>query len=445
VDTLTAAALDDLGFWVDRLGASDEPQTTSLYLIRDDLQLRHGFLAPGGNASAILARGPDASRVLASTHEGILVAVSGGTPIESFHLIGSHDSHARKLLPSLNLFQSGSTVAARASTLLHAAVAAPLSAREREILCHHFTPEFMTATVATYAGTVAAATESICSRHVKHEGNHLAVEALVDDFEKIAPGRITVARHCFTHDGAQLTNVIATLPTAGMKGQGVVVISAHLDSTANGDGDNYDPARDCAPGADDDASGMAAVLAAAQAFAEISSSGVPHREVRFALFNCEEIDKSGSATYTLGLGASRVEIAAAFHIDMIGYHQATPGAFEVHAGFYAPEAPNSMEARARSADQALLIEHLRPIVTTLRAAEISTTLEDPGLGRSDHSMFHRSGYPACWIAEDFFPEDGPLSNLNPNYHKSGDTVIMADYAAQVGRLVGAAAWIAATR
>lgn len=373
-DLRTAAALDDLGFLVDRLGAPGEPQVTSLYLIRDDLQTRHGFLEPGGNSSMIYARDPDAYRVLASTHEGILVALSGDTSVESFRLIGPHDSHAQKLLPSLHLLQDRRTVAARATVLPHAAAAAPLCAREREVLCRHFAPAFMSATVATYAGTGAAGAGGlIWSRHVKHGGNQTAVETLVDELEKIAPGRIKVERHCFTHAGAQLTNVVATLPSSRMFGEGVVVISAHLDSTADRDGGNYDAATHRAPGADDDASGMAAVLGAVHAFAELASLGLPHREVRFALFNCEEIDKSGSGTYTSGLATCGVEIAATFHIDMIGYHRKNPACFEVHAGFYSPEAPNATDAANRSAEQAKLMEHLRPMLTTLQAAQISTT------------------------------------------------------------------------
>ena len=55
-----AARLDDLGFRVDRLGGEHEPLTTDLYLLRDDRQLRSGFLSPEGNSAAFFGRGPAA-------------------------------------------------------------------------------------------------------------------------------------------------------------------------------------------------------------------------------------------------------------------------------------------------------------------------------------------------------------------------------------------------
>src|SRR4051794_10917954 len=73
-DALTASKLDDLGFWVDRLGAEDEPLTTELYILRDDQQTDSGFLAPEGNSFVFFGDPNAARRVLASTHEGLVVA-----------------------------------------------------------------------------------------------------------------------------------------------------------------------------------------------------------------------------------------------------------------------------------------------------------------------------------------------------------------------------------
>lgn len=449
-DPRTAAVLDDLGFWVDRLGAPDAPGTTTLYMVRDDQQVESGFLSPTGNASSFFGSDAAATQVLASTREGILVALPVETPIESLRFAGTREGHVRKLSPPLNVLQDGSRVAARAVELSKAAAADPLCDRELGILDCNITPEFMASAVARYVVIGNDTTQKpFGSRHVRHAGNRLAVEALVADLGGASPGRITVERHHFPSNDDEFTNVVATLPARGkdgdgvdMKEQGIVVVSAHLDSTANLDRP-YDAETDPAPGADDDASGMVAVLAAAHAFAELVSLGRPHREVRFALFNCEEIDKAGSGTYAAAQAALGVKVAAVFHMDMIGRRK-TSSRFEVHAGFPWPDVPDAGAAAARSAEQAHLIEHLRPILTPLPETDLSTLPEENGADRSDHTRFHAVGFPACWVTQDFFSDEG-ADDPNPAYHTMRDTDIVEEYAAQVARLVGAAAWIAATR
>ena len=58
-----AARLDDLGFWVDRLGTEGEPLTSDLYLLRDDRQLGSGFLTFDGNSTDFFEAAPDARSI----------------------------------------------------------------------------------------------------------------------------------------------------------------------------------------------------------------------------------------------------------------------------------------------------------------------------------------------------------------------------------------------
>jgi hypothetical protein len=71
---------------------------------------------------------------------------------------------------------------------------------------------------------------------------------------------------------------------------------------------------------------------------------------------------------------------------------------------------------------------------------------DPAEGRSDHASFHACGYAACVASEDFFvgPEPAsPGAEANPNYHKKDDTFIDGDFAADIARVLAAAAWVTA--
>lgn len=441
----TAARLDVLGFWVDRLGAPDEPQTTRAYLIQDDHPpMEHPYADADQGFPGMFANGQAAAQVLASTHQGILVALPAVASVEAL-FEHSREIHMRKLTPAVVLIEERYTVAARTTPLVEVAKANPLTDAELEILLNHITPAFMRQTVADYV--------AFDSRHTEHAGNQAAVKALVEQLSGIVTAS-RVALHCFTDDREEvLSNVVATLPpTEDMIGKGVVVISAHLDSTAGRDKDNYDPANDPAPGADDDASGMAAVLATSRAFMKLIEQGGPsHREIRFAFFNAEEMGKAGSAAYATAQAALGTQVAAMFHIDMIGYDGKAPARFEVHARSLHLAAPNAGFAQQRSTEQANLIEHLfdylreRNLIT-LDAVDPSTPAALGG-DRSDHVAFHAMGYPACWVTQDFFPEPQfeRNSDQNPNYHKSTDLEIHADFAAQIALVVGAATWIAATR
>jgi bacterial leucyl aminopeptidase len=128
-------------------------------------------------------------------------------------------------------------------------------------------------------------------------------------------------------------------------------------------------------------------------------------------------------------------------MDMVGYNVNPPRSFEVHVGYAASD-----DVQTRSL---VLAERLQKLVSVLSPnLELPQiyTQPDPAEGRSDHASFHQRGYAACVTSEDFFA--GPLptspnSEPNPNYHKDRDTFVDFDYAADIARLVGAAAWLTA--
>ncbi len=208
------------------------------------------------------------------------------------------------------------------------------------------------------------------------------------------------------------------------------------------------PGTDPAPGADDDASGVAGVLAMAQVFGRLAERIKPKRSIRFVLFNSEEHALAGSEAYSRDQAALDAPIVAVYQMDMIAYHVKDPRSFEVHSG-YAP----SEDVEKRSLALADRIARVRPAVaeacSPLRFTPIrgqDRPAEDPADRRSDHGSFHRRGYSACAISEDYFAgprSDSPDPEPNPHYHTSKDTVIDPTYAADIARVVAAAAWITA--
>ena len=456
-DSASAAKLDDLGFWVDRLGVEDEPLTSDLYILKDDRQRETGFLDPGGNSVDFFSEPSSARQVLTSTSEGLFVAVPAGRSVESYHFAAARHGHNLKLMPSPTLLESldseenerlSATVTAAKSLLagpdLEAAALAPLlTDAQKATFTETITAAALQQDVERYSGIRPVQNNTkVFSRHIHHPANATAVTALVRDLTQIGNGRLTVNTHRFTHEGRTLNNVEAVLPAAGLPG--VVLVTAHMDSTGSRQ-PGFRASTDNAPGADDDASGVAAVLSTARALLAMPGF-VNRREVRFVLFNAEEHGLIGSHAYAREQALINAKIVAVFQMDMIGFDQNPGRSFELHFGF-----TSAVGVQQRSGKLAKLITALIPEVSpTLPLPQLypSTNQSDPAEGRSDHYSFQRQGYAACLASEDFFVgpnANSPTPDPNPNYHLPADKTVNPLYAADITRAVAAAAWIASIR
>ncbi len=324
-----------------------------------------------------------------------------------------------------------------------AKASAKLEKDEIAMLRKHVTAEQFRQDVLRYS--------SLRSRHVSHPENALAVERLLDDLLEM-DGALTVGTHAFRLQRQVMHNVEAILP--GTRSGPIVVVSAHLDCTAHGE-PGYQPRSDSAPGADDDASGIAGVLAAARALAKLvkkekdkkKEERKKHYEIRFVLFNAEEHRRRGSRRYAKEKRSE--EIGTVLHMDMIGHN---PGSgqprMELHAGYF-----KSPEVQKKSRALAERIEEVASDVSDRLAVQIYPlpgAKHDPSENLSDHTSFHETHVPACLISEDFFYDKGTGSasrRRNPDYHLREDTIenIDPEYGADIARAVAAAAWHLATR
>ncbi|HKO42981.1 MAG TPA: M20/M25/M40 family metallo-hydrolase [Pyrinomonadaceae bacterium] len=450
--TSIANRLDDLGFWVDRLGAPDEPATSDLYILRDDRQAESGFLEDDGNSADVFGTPESADRVLSSTHEGLLITVPAGRSVESYHFSAARHGHNLKLMPSPTLFEPNepeenerlAATLAASSTLftddasLAETFASTLTNAQKATLNSEITEAGLKRDVERYSGARPVSGSSrVKSRHIHHPSNAESVRALVKDLKNTST-QLTVRTHRFTHEGKQYDNIEAIWPGSGLPG--IVLVTAHMDSTAARQA-GYRASIDPAPGADDDASGVAAVLATARAFLKMPAA--PRREVRFVLFNAEEHGLIGSRAYAREQAQIQAKIVAVFQLDMVGFDLNPGRTFELHAGF-----TPSANVQQRSMKLAKLVASIVPEVSpTLPAPQLypSNNLGDPAESRSDHYSFQREGYAACLASEDFFAGPGPgAPDPNPNYHLPADNAVNAAFAADISRAVAAAAWVTST-
>jgi fibronectin type 3 domain-containing protein len=118
----------------------------------------------------------------------------------------------------------------------------------------------------------------------------------------------------FEISGIPQLNVIATLPGVLTPNKNIVV-GAHSDDNISFGGD--DPMIFC-PGADDNASGVAAVLETARVFKLMNYQ--PACTFRFVTFACEEMGLFGSANYAQYLLNSQAQVKLMINHDMIATH-----------------------------------------------------------------------------------------------------------------------------
>jgi leucyl aminopeptidase len=453
IATLEAAArLEALHFHAEVLGRVGEPEVTDLYLIRDDRATPAGLMAVAGQSAQFFHERGERDLILSPAPEGLYLAVPAGRSIEEFHFPEAQHGHNEKLLPDMTLLGPFEPMAvAWAGRVRATPAAAPALSNAALDGLSTITPDTIRSYLDRYTGKApldAATGTIISSRHIRNPNNLLATRALVRDFKAIGGEDIAVRRYQFGHEGLTLDNVEAEF--CGSEPGEIVLVTAHFDSTAaSGDGP-YDPATDPAPGADDDGSGVAAVLAIAVATARLRKVAPLKRTVRFVLFNAEEHGLAGSKAYARAQVARQEAIVAVFQMDMVGYRgnrEAPPRPVEIHTG-YTPSPDVEVRSRILADRIAALIPqvspHLEPV--QIYPNPDRPDIGDPAAGRSDHASFHERGYAACAVSEDFFP--GPQSTSpdpqpNPNYHKRTDTVVDYGYAADIARVIAAAAWLTA--
>ncbi|HYH78101.1 MAG TPA: M20/M25/M40 family metallo-hydrolase, partial [Arthrobacter sp.] len=298
-----------------------------------------------------------------------------------------------------------------------------------------------TARVSGAAPLVDGEQRTVSSRDVSNPDNMLVVEALAAQFHALG---LAVTLQPFTWRGHRLANLEAEHPVDGS--DGAVLITAHLDSTAAygaffdeaGRPRPYNPRTDPAPGADDDGSGTAAVLAAAECFSTILARGMtPARTIRFVLFNAEEQGLLGSKYYARAAAARGDSISAVLQMDMIAGLQPGARRVEIHAGSAVP-------GPAVSASNALGDRVAEAVAAVEPGLEVQrlTGNADPAAGRSDHASFHERGWAAVAVSENFFADTSPATGTR-QYHLPGDTLEDPDhdteYAASIARAVTVAA------
>ena len=126
-------------------------------------------------------------------------------------------------------------------------------------------------------------------------------------YERAKAFLTTTEFHEYEIWGVKWKNVVAMIP-GSVHPEEVVILCAHLDSKS-------EKRLAYAPGADDNASGCAAVLEAIR----ILSEHTFEKSIKFVFFSREENGWEGSAAYVQTIDNYRGKIEAVLNLDMIAY------------------------------------------------------------------------------------------------------------------------------
>lgn len=187
-------------------------------------------------------------------------------------------------------------------------------------------------------------------------------------------------------------NVIARIPGVSNPDK-KFIISGHYDSIARKSywGDPYHPA----PGADDNASGISAVLEAARILKNYNLACT----VELICFTAEELGLIGSSHYAYEQVLQNVNIAGVLNFDVIGTNSAN-NEVDIYCG------ENSDPISDVLSETMTLYTNLEP-----------NPIDDDGKDRSDGNAFSNLGFPSVNVFQ---------GGLPPNIHTSSDLLSSLD-------------------
>jgi len=169
-----------------------------------------------------------------------------------------------------------------------------------------------------------------------------------------------------------------------------IVVSAHYDHVGVRNGETY-------PGADDNASGTAALLA----IAGLCKKAQWHHDIVFAAFDAEEQGLQGARAFVAAPPIAKDRIALNLNMDMVS-RSATREIYIAGTGYH-PPLRQVLEEVAKRSEVTVRFGH---------DGSDGKKGRDDWTMQSDHGAFHSVGIPFLY----FGVED------HPDYHKPTDTI-----------------------
>ncbi|MEN3030570.1 M28 family metallopeptidase [Chromobacterium amazonense] len=218
---------------------------------------------------------------------------------------------------------------------------------------------------------------------------------IASQWKQLAGSRGDVTVEQISHAGWPQKSVILTIKGTDNAAE-TVVLGGHLDSTVgNGTGESSR-----APGADDDASGVASLTEVARVL--LASNYQPRRTLKFMAYAAEEVGLRGSADIAKRFKQQQAKVVGALQLDMTNYQGDAQDIFLFTD--YTNAAQNTFLAN----------------LAKVYLPSLKVGYSQCGYACSDHASWTAQGYAAS------FPFESSFDNSNPYIHTRNDTLANSD-------------------
>lgn len=216
----------------------------------------------------------------------------------------------------------------------------------------------------------------------------MAGDWIYDEFKQMG---LNVEFHEWSFEKFQSKNIVATIPGTDTSSNAIFIICAHYDTVKK------------SPGANDDGSGVVAVLGIAEVLSKYSFN----HTIKFITFSGEEVGTYGSFNYALDAYNKKDNIVAVLNLDIIGYAETSEGG-KILRFFH--EEPSTWIADFAKTISSKYIDIIDLSVESL-----------PNYPGADNQAFVDYGYDGVWIAQHDsnwvgHSENDTLEHINLTYH-----------------------------
>ncbi|KYK24205.1 hypothetical protein AYK24_06435 [Thermoplasmatales archaeon SG8-52-4] len=216
----------------------------------------------------------------------------------------------------------------------------------------------------------------------------MAGEWIYNEFEQMD---LAVEFHNWSFENFNSKNVVATLPGNDPSSNAIFIICAHYDTMK------------ISPGANDDGSGVVAVLSIAEVLSRYSFN----HTIKFITFSGEEVGTYGSFNYALDAYNKKDNIVAVLNLDIIGYAETSKGGKILR--FFHEEPSTWISDFAKT----ISLKYIDIIDLSIESL--------PNYPGADNQAFVDYGYDGVWIAQHDsnwvgHSENDTLEHINLSYH-----------------------------
>ncbi|NQZ28682.1 MAG: M20/M25/M40 family metallo-hydrolase [Colwellia sp.] len=242
------------------------------------------------------------------------------------------------------------------------------------------------------AGNITATIDSLASYHNRYYSQQTGADAAIwlkNKWSNMASERADISIDFYQHSWKQ-PSVIATI-TGSTNSEEIVIVGGHLDSINGGN-----PNTGRAPGADDNASGIAVITETLRAI--IATGFKPERTIKIIAYAAEEVGLRGSKAIAQSYKAAGNSVVGVVQFDMT----ANKGSADKDIVFmtdYTNDGQNQFLVQ--------LIDTYLP--------GISYGFDQCGYGCSDHASWHNEGYATS------MPFESRMNDINGKIHTDNDS------------------------